>query len=343
MKILTYEEAYKEQSNLDELCKDRHLRTNEIFAPNAFYGINYIIKTYSNYPLELPLKAVFPHGVSFDNYIWEEEINCNVPIIFYYGPHKERLYRERTNKKLIRRTASPFIYVKQLLKFENNIKREGTIFFPAHSTHHIETNQDYQILADELYKFDEIYKPITVCMYWADYIKGYHQPFLDKGFQVFSAGHMYDNNFLLRLYYLCSAHCYAASNVVGTHLFYAVKAGCSYFHHKSESNIDRKGKGLRDFTNFNKESLKFIDLFGEKQSEMTTKQKKLVDDYLGADYYKTPDELRTMLVDAEKYDKNFVLIDNDCKRILYIPYFYRRKINKLKQWIKRIIKFITQY
>jgi hypothetical protein len=40
---------------------------------------------------------------------------------------------------------------------------------------------------------------------------------------------MFDPRFLVRLHHLCSMHRYACSNELGSHLFYAVKAGCSYF------------------------------------------------------------------------------------------------------------------
>ncbi len=88
---------------------------------------------------------------------------------------------------------------------------------------------DYENIAIKLLKLDKKFFPITICIYWKDYLQGKHQSFIDHGFPVVSAGHIYDQNFLYRLSYLLSTYKFAASNIIGSSMFYAVHAGCSFF------------------------------------------------------------------------------------------------------------------
>ena len=39
-----------EEVNIDDLCDDRPLSTNEIFNGNAFYGVDRVLKEYTGLP-----------------------------------------------------------------------------------------------------------------------------------------------------------------------------------------------------------------------------------------------------------------------------------------------------
>ena len=71
----TLDETLAAQSDLDALCRGRALETREIFAPNAFYGNDYVLKAYCGWPADRPLKLIVPHGVVFNrDYLWDSEM-----------------------------------------------------------------------------------------------------------------------------------------------------------------------------------------------------------------------------------------------------------------------------
>ncbi|MDY6937252.1 MAG: TylF/MycF/NovP-related O-methyltransferase [Cyanobacteriota bacterium] len=310
--MLGLKETLEHQKNLAILCADRPQITQELFRANAYYGIDYIIKKYSKLPLEYSLKTIIPHGVSLsEDKVWEAEVNSNFPVLWTYPDYRKAAYcralqhHRRTNKKVIS-GASPFLYLLHLLKNHSQPKRQGTIFFPFHSTHHITVKMDDDSLAEELKNLDPKYYPVRVCIYWKDFLLKRHLPYQKRGLEIVSAGHAYDRNFLFRFYHLCSMHRYAASNELGSHLFYAVKSGCSYFSIGSEQlSFVGDPTVLKDLAFTPKtRQVQLKSLFCEPQPRTTTEQMQVIDYYLGTNHMKSSDELRQQLLEAEELFKN---------------------------------------
>lgn len=302
--FLTLEETLLHQENLDELSQDRSLETYEKFSPNNYYGMASILKRYAGLPNDYSLHAVVPHGPSLSlDFAWEAEIKAPVPAIFYHSRHVKSAYLENIRhyniQKYLFPCASPFLYLVELLKEQPQPSREGTLFFPTHSTHHITAHMNYEQLAERLSNLDSEYQPITICMYWKDYLLGRAEPFQKKGMKVVSAGHMYDPQFLIRLYHLCSMHQYAAGNSLGSHLFYSVSAGCSYFL------LDAVDYSYTVANNVPKTTIAniFSDEFGRCFSTPTTtigkEQLDIVHYHLGHKFLKSPEELQRELLSLD--------------------------------------------
>ena len=342
--MLSLDEAIDDQSDLGKLCSARSLETKELFEPNSFYGMNSVIRKYSEIPLNKALKIIFPHGLSFSsNYIWVAEKNANIPCIYFYSPHRYKIYKNETNKVVLP-AASPFVYLVELLKKHTEHKRKGTIFFPSHSTHHVTSTIDFEKLAIDLGQLDDKYKPISVCIYWRDYNLGHHKVFKEKGFKIVSAGHMFDPLFLFRLYHLCSMHKYSASNELGSHLFYSVKAGCSFFFMNYKQAVRKAQKNIleRDTSTPDQEIVnKLVKLFLSPTDKLTTEQLNTVDNYLGVKNLKTPGELRAELEFADSLDKFGFSRHPENKKMYYrIPNLIPKKLLKnIKNKIEK--KFIT--
>lgn len=303
--MITLTETLEGQKDLGRLCADRSLKTKEIFGPNAFYGFDFIIKKYAGLPKDYPLKIVVPHGVRLGDNMWEPEIKAPLPVTFTYDKRWKTIYQQTCRtygiKKLVCLSASPFLYLADLLKNQPQPKREGTIFFPAHSTHHIVAKSNFEAIADALSKIDDKYKPVTVCVYWKDFNMGHHLPFQNKGMKIVSAGHMYDPYFLFRFYHLCSMHSYSASNALGSHLFYSFQCGCSFFlwdefGYKSISDnkhLNNKAK----IPNERRDALK--DLFRYSTNPSKQQQKEAVDYYLGAEHFKSKLSMKLFILLVE--------------------------------------------
>ena len=299
-KLLSLEQTLREQENLTELCGDRPNETSEYFEANNFYGMASILQSYAGFSQDSVLNAVVPHGINLsDTFVWEAEVKAPVPAIFYHSRHVKHSYakaiQEHGIHKFLIPCASPFLYVVEQLKSLPRPERKGTIFFPAHSTHHIIAEMDYEALAEKLENLPEEFQPVTICLYWKDYNLGREKPFKDRGMNIVSAGHMYDPLFLYRFYHLCSRHQYASSNEIGSHLFYSVKAGCSYFYFdeiKSFYTVNHNvpvssgGETLVD---------ELKNMFRDPQVSMSEAQMSLVDYHLGIQYLRTPTSLYNQL------------------------------------------------
>lgn len=342
--LLTFDATIKEQNNLDKLCADRKLITEEIFKPNAYYGNDRIIKIYAGIPLSKPLKIIIPHGIVFsDDYLWEAEKKAWLPVIYNYSPHRYNVYSEKTGKIIIC-GAAPFVYLASLLSTHpcQASIRKGTIFFPSHSTSHVTVRTDYKNLCGKLLNLEDKYHPITICIYWRDYNLGHHEDFIKAGFKVYSAGHIYDPYFLFRFYHLCSQHQYSASNQTGSHLFYSVYAGCSFFFIDSE-NIEyvasEKIKN-RDMSISHPETVFALKkLFSIPHEKSTNEQIGIVNEFLGVQYFKKHAELKKYLEFADKIDKFGFAWNPQTNRYDYrLPNIFPRKLlRKAKRYINKVL------
>ncbi|WP_118828419.1 hypothetical protein [Salinibacter ruber] len=326
--------------HLEELCRNRSLETEEIFGWNAFYGIDQIIKTYASLFEQYSLKGVWPHGLVFDpRKVLEAERKTALPTVFCYPPYRVSAYREHTDKRVIP-SAHPFLYLLDMVDAEEG-EREGTLFFPQHSTHHVTAEMNYAALAENLAALERKYQPVTVCLYWKDYNLGRAVPFREKGLSVTSAGHMFDPAFLYRFYNLCTRHEYAAGNGIGSHIFYSVAAGCSYFH---VEGVDYELTGdeevlERDTAEPDDDIVHRVrDTFGPRPPSSIEKQKQEAGYFLGADYKKSQTGLLKDLMWAELFDKFRVPPGEKNTRAQYFPTFWQRGlIPKLRSMKSKVI------
>jgi hypothetical protein len=342
--VLTLQDTLASQGDLSRLCADRPLDTHEIFEPNAFYGVDSVLKLYAGLPQTYALKAVVIHGVHLtDSWVWRAEAQAPVPVVFCYPPYRQLAYASCTTKEIIL-SASPFLYVADMLKTQPRPERRGTIFFPMHSTHWNTAHADYERLADELAHLEDEYQPVTVCMYWRDFNLERHVPFQKRGLSVVSAGHIFgDPEFLFRLYHLCSAHRYACSNGFGSHMFYAVKAGCSYFHfYNGDYSYDIGPEAYADKLPETDTAIEsaLTSLFSNPRPAMTEEQLRTVDYYLGTSYLRSPRGLRQQLLHAERLDKFGFVVGAGQSRHFVVPTFYCRVGCQLLHLVQRSLSWL---
>lgn len=327
--MLSFQNAISDQGNLANLCADRRNNTEEIFKGNAFYGDDYVLRMYSGLPAAYRLKVVIPHGVALDpSFIWSAERAAFLPAVFCYQVTREEVYARQTQKRIIR-GAAPFVYARELIKDQLPSDRLGLLFFPSHSTHHLQAHANYEELADILVTLPQKYMPISVCIYWRDYNLGHHKPFMDRGIRVVSAGHVYDKYFLFRLVYLLSMHKFASGNNFGSHMFYSTLSGCEYFHFEGyepviSGNSERPNMPVGLAVQFRELFRKDPSLFRKEE------QRKCTEHYLGTNNLLRPTKLRRTLLSAELLDKTRIAYQNG----LIIPAFFQRLIVRLKSYAR---------
>jgi len=325
------------QEDLYTLCVDRPLITNEIHKPNDYYGQASILKKYVGYPNHYPLKAVLEHGLFFHDWIWDADRCSRLPVYLSSSAHRAQIQTRETGTPSIP-IGFGFLYAmvnyENIYGMEENLTcRKGTVVFPSHSTHHIKAIYDNEEYANRLNALPDKYKPITVCIYWKDFLHGYHSSYVKKGFRIVTAGHIYDPDFLYRFYDICRQFEYSTSNDIGGHLFYSVKSGCNFFYTLS-NDINYEGHDGAPLGCFTEMSRKIKDrsvfLFSKPKDAMDREQLEFVDKYIGSAYLKTKEELRDLFQYAEnkdkKWDKSMFLNHRKVSPLNMLPTFWQRKI-----------------
>lgn len=306
--ILSFEQAWRDQEHLDELSREPvDFRNPEKLAHNAGYGFADILKAYAGYPLEMPVEAIIPHGVYLDpSKILETEARSILPAVLNYPAYRARAWDARGDKAVIP-SASPFLYALDRYRrsFGERENKAGTIFYAAHSMQGSRTTADWEAVADELTRLEERFQPVTACLHMRDYVAGSHGTFVSRGIRVVCAGRVTDPSFMYRWLHLLEHHRYAASNDVGSAVFYAVAAGTPVLltqeivRHVFEDparlvlqSIEQSRAQVeqaRDLRN------RLIDLFRADRGQRGTELIEVVDYLLGAENFKTPEGLRADL------------------------------------------------
>jgi hypothetical protein len=301
--MLSLEEVLEEQRALDRLCADRTLETVELFEWNAFYGHAAILKAITGLPVDRPLFVTLPHGVTFLGRPNAAELHANIGTAYSY----QREYDEALSiggARMVIRGAAPFTYLPHLLG-PAPAHRSGVLYFPSHSTRYTTVEAGYDRLAEMLCALPAHLGPVRVCCYYMDVLRGHHRPFLERGIPVYSAGHQYDPLFLVRLWHLMSMHRHVMSNAHGTHLAYAMFAGCSFTFLDTPDARYVAAPGYEDWVITAPPAFKTLhdQLFADGRTCDDVASRAAAVDLIGAARQLPPERLRQLLVAADRREQ----------------------------------------
>ncbi|MEW5976527.1 MAG: FkbM family methyltransferase [Acidobacteriota bacterium] len=325
---------------LHQLASDRPLTTVEIHKPNDFYGHATIIKKYCGVPLDYQIKAAIEHGMYLPGRVWSTDLASSLPSVFTISSARFPTLREHSRKHLfalgpILAYASHDLSAQQLVE-ESNRLGKCLLVFPAHSTHHVDTDFDIHRYCAALEQMGKGFDVIRVCLYWKDILRGLAQPYLQHGFQCVTAGHMFDPLFLPRLKRFIELSSVTTSNQVGTHIGYCIWMKKPHFltpfNLRRSANDSRMLAECIDPANAPQALTEISAAFVEPQGEITPKQKSLVARYWGFDDHKTPDQLKATLQAAEDLFQRGKPVDNRSHKPPTI-----RSIDRLIDAVGRIV------
>lgn len=299
-----------EQSDLEALCSPGVRRSCEVWPGNADYGSAEVLRRYAGLRRGASVCAVIPHGIYFDrNALSPSERDAHLPAVLVFPDYLTPMYRRGTRMATIP-SASPYVYADALV--EDAGTREGTLFFLAHSTPLVRAKVDWEALAAEVASLPERMRPVSVMVYWQDYLHGHHRPFEDRGLRIVSAGHSDDPEFLLRLAYLIKRHRYAASNGIGSYIFYTTHSGLPFrlWGSRSRYEIDDEAgfaemartTGGLEWPPPDPDEL-LVRTFSVDAEAPTPEQLELSDYYLGREHMLEPDRLASLLRWLASLDK----------------------------------------
>jgi hypothetical protein len=276
------------QENLELMSLDLDLVTTDIHIWNDFYGQSNVIKNKIFFKPKT-LYSTLEHGVGFDDIIWHIDKNSVFKSSLIFSEFRKNVYKRQT-KNYIFNIGSIINYI-ELNKVYN---QKDSIYFLTHSTHEIDVNVNLKQIIDELKKLPLDIRPEFVCIYWKDIQRGKHIIFLENGFKVISAGHMYDNLFLYRLKEIFMNFKVLITNELGSHVFHANTCGLDiivphnltacYFNDKYalSNHFDNKNEEIEFQNSIKSTSIVndfFIEIFNEQDFFNKELQKILLNNF----------------------------------------------------------------
>ncbi len=300
-----------QQSDLEAICQKPMPDLRELTWINHQYGIGTLFRNYAGLPADEPLTFSIDHGVPLEPRLaGDSDFVHGLPVFMNAYPERAQYFMERGTPRAIP-AALAIHYVKALV--ERNgwnwpDERKGTIAFPHKSAARTDRSFDFHAYGRWLMDLPETYQPAVVCIYWKDYFKDRHLPYLELGLPVVSCGHFYHTDFLYRFIDLCSRFQFSCSNSMASSYPLSVVCGCQFFHKDAgaiqESDLNR---GDYQVSNPGEQlhygaELKRLAPF-PPQPEMVGEQRRLADFVTGADYFLTPEEVQT----EQKWGKNWLL------------------------------------
>ena len=303
--------------NLPTLCKDIpnnifQAATSEIFYSNDYYGNAEQIKRFLNLPSDYSLKASIQHGNQYGHHYWAHEISPELPVSLAWGDHIYETWREKTEKKLFK-IGAPFFYTRGLLSAEETAaekKRLGTnvLIFPAHSMASATLAFDMEWWLQRIAALARRFASIRICIYWKDYLLGLHKPYLEAGYECVTAGHIYDPNFLPRLYSLIEISDATASNRIGSFIGYSLFLQRPHMYFDQPVSIEQHftnqhGGVIQEEKDWRSDPgvQKIHEVFSRPGWRITDEHWQCLEPYFGFREIKSKASLRGILMLAEQY------------------------------------------
>lgn len=214
-----------------ELDRIRHYERRATPKYPYWYGMKRALYESIGLSNRWPVSCHLQHGVG----MWRIDpkpdfltLKSPYPIIFLeneYQVNIAKAYTEAPIRKPIYPIGSIFARYRRHKKWTQHPQAKGSLAYISHSTHNIEAQVDWQSVIDVFQQLPPEYHPITVSVYFKECLKGVHQLFMDAGFDVVTAGHMFDPYFVDRFYEILSGVRYVVCNDFGSHIYYATEMG----------------------------------------------------------------------------------------------------------------------
>lgn len=276
------------------------------------YRMDYIFKKYAGLNENYKIHALLEHGIIFTDYVGGAFRNHEyLPSVV---ASKYRVDVLKSKEEYIKAySVGPFIHYADYLLDGDQLKAEkerlghSLLVFPTHSLEGIVSSFDFQEFIDKINKISKRYDSVRVCMYYKDVLLNKHIPYEKAGFEVVTAGHFNDSNFLPRLKCIIESSSMTVSNDISTHIGYCLYLNKPHFLIQTnvkfcdEKNSNHIAQDTREHQGFGIDNYgKIAEAFSEFDETITSSQKDIVNYLWGFDEVKTPNELKNMFTEINK-------------------------------------------
>lgn len=276
------------------------------------YGVDQIIRKYSGFPGFLTLPCHCEHGWTALDVPLNSDLVVNKLIILVFSQRRKKIWKK--HNKIVLVFGAPLVRYRKMHELKIKENASGTIAFPAHSSEHVCSVFDENLYCNMLNELPSKYQPVTVCLHWHDILKGREKIFVDKGFNVVTAGDMYSSEFPKNFYDILTSYKYSTSNEVGSYSFYSVEIGIPFFLSGPAARMFNNGVDLnvpqnyfvRDFPSY----VKAYKIFDKQPVDIISReQRDYVDSEIGGSESVSRNLLFLVLILMYPIDRvNYVLI-----------------------------------
>lgn len=293
--------------DMEKLSYDIHnLYSKELSLSNDYYGHASILKKYCGCSPSYRIKASIEHAAYFGMDHWDPEVIHSLPGIITQGNSRPEILKKYTDKPVY--SIGTYIQYADDDYYTESQKREWKeksgktlLVFPMHSTHWIDLNYNVDAFIKEIQNVSAGFDTVRVCMYWKDIIRNTHLKYKEKGFEIVSAGHIYDKEFLRRLKVIISTADHIMANDVGSYIGQAVCLNKPVYLWKQEYSGGGPGYDEEyDARLSDPNYLEVFEAFREFREGITEEQKELCDKFWGTGTKMTREELRKIVDKLEQ-------------------------------------------
>lgn len=311
------------------LAADRRLVTSELYENNAYYGHAAVIKAHAGLPPDRPLPAAIEHGFFQDYFAWSSDYQARVPAVFAPAPYRFPVLARSTPKALFA-IGPMLLYAKPALDeaalaAEKRRLGRTLLVFPAKSTHRLTAEYDLGELFGITTALTETFDTVRICLYWRDIVLGRAKPFLERGFECVTAGHMFDPQFLPRLRSFIDAADVCMGNEYGTSLLYSVLLDKPFYLHATPVRYSAADQAwvTHDCPDLDPTELHIRETFGVYGETITDEQRALVHERAGLAKFRSPEAMRALIETADDLAADMAAARQDSPSILRVALRYQ--------------------
>ncbi len=263
---------------------------------NNLYGIGETLQNRISF-LDFKNEVLTEHGLILGNLVQPHCLSSFTQTIITFSEYRKRIIEKRTRKAVV--VVGPYIqYASSMLTAKEIIECKSKLgkvllVFPSHSIDSTTKVFNQHIFLNEIQmrKIDGSFDTVLVCLYWKDILIGRATPYRERGFQVVTAGHSYDPNFLNRLKTIIDLADMTMSNAVGTHIGYCIFEGKPHYvfrqiiEYKStvdlKRNRDLNQRTPDDVASYNLAANEILDAFDSFSESISDSQRAIIVKYWG--------------------------------------------------------------
>lgn len=284
------------------------------------YGMDEIVKCWCKYPKWLPFRYEIHHGWYLQDEPTKFDIESYSPVLLMLNKRQRETWVKKHKKPAII-IGSPYIHYRRCKKIKPNPNARGTVVFPQHSAHDSDAGFDIDKYCSELHRLPDRFKPLKICLHIHDVKRGKAALYEKKGFTVTTAGQRDSISFAKNFYNILSNCQYTTSNIVGSHVMYAIELGIPFFLYGDPGNYPGRPEIPKAKIG---EKAKALFKVPPEKVKITKKQKKFIESEAGINDCINPEELRKYLIKIFFFKS----IPIAFYRILRLPYVALKRIYK---------------
>lgn len=178
------------------------------------------------------------------------------------------------------------------------------VVFPSHSTDIVKMNFDFELFVKEIKELSKDFKSVRICIHYADILRGKHLMYKKAGFQIVSAGHIFDPLFLSRLKSILYCSDMIMANDVGSYIGQAayLNKPCYLYRQKLRVDETENKKDIQEYLIRNSDKFynELFDKFNMPQDYISNEQKDIINYGWGVDLVKDKSELNCIIREIEE-------------------------------------------